>query len=45
VWARTKEQSKCCKRFAENPNKAAEETDVVVVTSVVGAGFSISRHY
>lgn len=45
LWARIKDKSDFGLRFQKDPNEVAEEVDAVVCTSVIGAGFSINRHF
>jgi hypothetical protein len=45
IWARIKARSEFCRRFSEDPNGVASEVDVIVCTSVIGAGFSINCHF
>ena len=45
IWSSIKEESEFARRFASDPNVCASEADVVICTSVIGAGFSISRHF
>jgi hypothetical protein len=33
-----------CERFASDPNNCAQEVDVLVCTSIIGAGFCITTH-
>ena len=40
-----KDESGWTSRFCEDANNAANEADVIVASSVIGAGFSISRHF
>ena len=45
VWGSIRDTDPFCQAFAEDPNLAATQADVVVCTSVVGAGFSIESHF
>jgi hypothetical protein len=45
IWSQIKHTDDFCKRFAREPNTAALDADVIVCTSVIGAGFSINRHF
>ena len=45
IWSSVKEESEFAIRFAMDPNASSKEADVVVCTSVVGAGFSITHHF
>lgn len=45
VWASIKDESKFCKEFIKDPETVAKQCDVLVCTSVVGAGFSIACHF
>ena len=45
IWSTVKEESEFTMRFAVDPNASSKEADVVVCTSVVGAGFSITHHF
>ena len=45
VWGSLKNTCPFCIAFATNPNDVADQADIIVCTSVVGAGFSISRRF
>ena len=45
IWGCIKEIDPFCQRFAKTPNQVACEADVLVCTSVIGAGFSITQHF
>jgi Origin of replication binding protein len=45
VWSQLKECSRFCQEFGKNPNEASVGIDVVVCTSVIGAGFSIDERF
>jgi hypothetical protein len=46
IWASLKnKQDPFCLRFVHDAGVAAAECDVLVCTSVIGAGFSVSRHF
>ena len=45
IWASIKSSDHFCKEFGDNANNAVLQTDVIVCTSVVGASFSIARHF
>lgn len=45
IWSSVKEETEFACKFAMDPNACAKEADVVVCTSVVGAGFSITHHF
>jgi hypothetical protein len=45
IWSQIKHTDDFCKRFAREQNIAALDADVIVCTSVIGAGFSINRHF
>ncbi len=45
IWAALKDTCEFCRRFASTPNAVAPEVDVIVCTSVIGAGFSINTHF
>ena len=46
IWAALKNKNDpFCLRFVEDAGQAATECDVLVCTSVIGAGFSVSRHF
>jgi hypothetical protein len=45
IWSRIKRNHGFCRNFSKEPNRYAREADVVVATSVIGAGFSISSHF
>jgi hypothetical protein len=40
-WDSLKHLSKCCQDFENSPNEAAANADVIICTSVIGAGFLI----
>jgi hypothetical protein len=45
VWSQLKDTSPFCIQFGKNPNGASSEIDVIVCTSVIGAGFSIDERF
>lgn len=45
IWAAVKDVIGFNQRFSEDPNSTAHEADVVICTSVIGAGFSIDQHF
>jgi hypothetical protein len=45
VWAAIKKVSPFAKAFAEDPNAAGRLCDVVICSSVIGAGFSVETHF
>jgi Origin of replication binding protein len=45
IWSQLKEVSQFCKDFGKNPNEASNGIDVIVCTSVIGAGFSIDERF
>jgi hypothetical protein len=45
IWSSIKDTDKFCIDFAKDPNLVATTVDVVVATTVIGAGFSIARHF
>ena len=45
IWSAIQAMDDFCKNFSSNPNEYAHEADVIVCTSVIGAGFSISTHF
>jgi len=44
MWAAIR-TSPFCSNFASDPNRFAREADVLIVTSIVGPGFSIETHF
>ena len=45
IWSALRGKSHFLNRFSADPNGCASEADVIVCTSVIGAGFSISAHF
>ena len=45
VWSALKATSQFCIDFARDLNRVANQADLVICMSVVGAGFSISNHF
>jgi hypothetical protein len=45
VWSQIKDSSPFCKEFGKDPNGASNDIDVIVCTSVIGAGFSIDERF
>jgi hypothetical protein len=45
LWASMKKVSDFCKAFSISPNEAASEADVVICSSMIGAGFSVEKHF
>lgn len=45
TWGENKETASFAKAFRDKPNDASGLVDVIVCTSVVGAGFSIDKHF
>jgi hypothetical protein len=45
MWSANRDKSEFCVKFSIKPNEVAAEADVMVCTSVVGAGFSINTHF
>ena len=45
IWASIKDSDPFCRAFGADTDNAVLETDVIVCTSVVGAGFSIACHF
>lgn len=45
VWASMRLRDKFVDLFAQDPETYAQDAEVVVCTSVVGAGFSVSTHF
>jgi len=45
IWSSVKEETEFARNFSKDPNRCAKEADVIVCTSVIGAGFSVSHHF
>jgi hypothetical protein len=45
VWAAIKIVSPFAQDFAEDPNETGKRCDVVICSSVIGAGFSVEKHF
>jgi hypothetical protein len=45
MWGAIRTTSQFCRDFAADPNAHAARADVLVATSIIGVGFSISRHF
>ena len=45
LWRNLVPTSKFAQNFLQNPNSHSSEADVVVVTPIIGAGFSINTHF
>jgi hypothetical protein len=45
MWGAIRSTDPFCREFAKAPNEVGQTVDVVVCTSVIGVGFSISQHF
>ena len=45
IWSSVKQSDDFCVRFSNNPNEVVSDADVLVCTSVIGAGVSITHHF
>ena len=45
VWAAIKQVSPFAQDFAVDPNETGKRCDVVICSSVIGAGFSVEQHF